>query len=93
MAEAEKPAAAARARPRLERILSAFRGRDWAGITIELLVVTLGVLLAFQIDQWAQNRRQAREDGSSSSECGVKRMRRSVRMTWSFGCTRPIGEP
>ena len=47
---------------RLERVLSSFRGRDWAGIAIELLVVTLGVLLAFQIDQWAQDRRAAREE-------------------------------
>ena len=47
---------------RLRRVLVAFRGRDWAGITIELLVVTLGVLLAFQIDQWAQDRRQARDE-------------------------------
>ena len=47
---------------RLERIVGAYRGRDWAGITIELLVVTLGVLLAVQIDQWAQDWRQAREE-------------------------------
>lgn len=38
------------------------RARDWTGIGIELAVVTLGVLLAFQVDQWAQNRRQAREE-------------------------------
>lgn len=50
------------AKRRLERVLDAYRGRDWAGITIELFVVTLGVLLAFQIDQWAQDRRQAREE-------------------------------
>ena len=36
--------------------------RDWTGISIELLVVTVGVLLAFQVDQWAQDRRQAREE-------------------------------
>jgi hypothetical protein len=47
---------------RLSRIGAAFRDRDWAGIVIELLVVTLGVLLAFQIDQWAQNRRQSRDE-------------------------------
>lgn len=58
----------ARARPeaetqsRLRRIVEAFRVRDWTGIAIELAVVTLGVLLAFQIDQWAQDRRQAREE-------------------------------
>lgn len=47
---------------RLGRMRSALRRRDWLGIAIEVLVVTLGVLLAFQIDQWAQNRRQAREE-------------------------------
>jgi len=47
---------------RLRRIAASFRDRDWAGIAIEIAVVTLGVLLAFQIDQWAQDRRQAREE-------------------------------
>ena len=47
---------------RLRRLRTALRRRDWLGIGIELLVVTLGVLLAFQIDQWAQDRRQAREE-------------------------------
>ena len=50
------------AKSRLGRILAAMRARDWTGIAIELLVVTVGVLLAFQIDQWAQDRRQAREE-------------------------------
>ena len=45
---------------RLDRMRFALRRRDWLGIAIEVLVVTLGVLLAFQIDQWAQDRRQAR---------------------------------
>ena len=36
--------------------------RDWVGLVIELVVVALGVLSAFQIDQWAQNRRQARDE-------------------------------
>ena len=49
-------------RSRLGRILAGWRTRDWPGIVIELGVVTLGVLLAFQIDQWAQDRRQAREE-------------------------------
>jgi hypothetical protein len=47
---------------RLERILTAMRARDWTGIAIELGVVTLGVLLAFQIDQWGQDRRQATDE-------------------------------
>lgn len=47
---------------RLRRSRRGLRERDWPGIGIELLVVTLGVLLAFQIDQWAQNRRQVRDE-------------------------------
>ena len=48
--------------PRWRRTVNLVRERDWIGIAIELLVVTLGVLLAFQIDQWGQDRRQAREE-------------------------------
>ncbi len=59
MAQA-RPAVATHSR--LRRSAEAFRNRDWLGIGIELLVVTLGVLLAFQIDQWAQDRRQARDE-------------------------------
>jgi hypothetical protein len=55
-----KPAATTQSR--LQRILAAIRARDWTGIGIELAVVTLGVLLAFQIDQWAQDRQQARDE-------------------------------
>ena len=47
---------------RLSRLRDALRTRDWLGIGIELVVVTLGVLLAFQIDQWGDRRKQAREE-------------------------------
>ena len=47
---------------RLSRLRNALRARDWLGIGIELIVVTLGVLLAFQIDQWGDRRQQAREE-------------------------------
>jgi len=47
---------------RLQRLREALARRDWLGIAIELLVVTLGVLLAFQIDQWGDRRKQAREE-------------------------------
>ena len=46
----------------LHRVADLARNRDWFGIAIEIAVVTLGVLLAFQIDQWGQDRRQAREE-------------------------------
>lgn len=46
----------------LQRASALVGDRDWFGIGIEIAVVTLGVLLAFQIDQWGQDRRQAREE-------------------------------
>jgi hypothetical protein len=49
-------------RMRLARLLDSFRNRDWMGIAIEIAIVAVGVLLAFQIDQGAQNRRQASEE-------------------------------
>ena len=57
-----KAARAAAHHWRLERTIAALRQRDWTGIAIELAVVTLGVLLAFQIDQWGQDRRQAQQE-------------------------------
>lgn len=47
---------------RLTRLRHALRTRDWLGIAIELVVVTLGVLLAFQIDQWGDRRKRADEE-------------------------------
>ena len=47
---------------RLNHALSLLKQRDWVGIGIEFAVVTLGILLAFQIDQWGQDRRQARDE-------------------------------
>jgi hypothetical protein len=49
-------------RLRLERLAEVLRRRDWLGLLFEILVVTLGVLLAFQIDQWGDRRKQAREE-------------------------------
>lgn len=47
---------------RLTRLIDAMRLRDWLGIAIELVVVTVGVLIAFQIDQWGDRRKQAQEE-------------------------------
>lgn len=49
-------------RLRLQRLAEALRGRDWLGLLFETLVVTLGVLLAFEIEQWAQERQRAAEE-------------------------------
>jgi hypothetical protein len=48
--------------PRLVRLRAALAARDWLGIGIELAVVTLGVLLAFQIDQFGERRAQAKDE-------------------------------
>lgn len=47
---------------RLARLRESLRTRDWLGIGIETLVVTLGVLLAFEIEQWAQERQRAADE-------------------------------
>ena len=47
---------------RMRRITALLGERDWIGIGIEFAAITLGILLAFQIDQWGQDRRQAREE-------------------------------
>jgi len=47
---------------RLTRLIDTWRRRDWLGIGIEVVVVTLGVLLAFQIDQWGDRRKRANEE-------------------------------
>lgn len=49
-------------RLRLQRLAEALRGRDWLGLLFEVLVVTLGVLLAFEIEQWAQERQRAADE-------------------------------
>lgn len=47
---------------RLTRLREALRTRDWLGLVLEILVVTLGVLLAFEIEQWAQERQRGAEE-------------------------------
>ncbi len=47
---------------RLTRLRDALRARDWLGISIELAVVTVGILLAFQIDQWGAERQKAKDE-------------------------------
>lgn len=49
-------------RLRLQRLAEALRRRDWLGLIFEVLVVTLGVLLAFEIEQWAQERQRTAEE-------------------------------
>jgi hypothetical protein len=49
-------------RLRLQRLRDALRARDWLGLLFETLVVTLGVLVAFEIEQWAQERQRAADE-------------------------------
>ena len=42
--------------------MEALRKRDWLGLLFEVLVVTLGVLIAFEIEQWAQERQRAADE-------------------------------
>ena len=56
--EARKPSRVSRFR----RLREAIAEHNWFSVAIEILIVTVGVLLAFQIDQWGDQRRQAREE-------------------------------
>jgi hypothetical protein len=49
-------------RLRLQRLVEALRRRDWLGLLFEIAVVTLGVLIAFEIEQWAQQRQRAEQE-------------------------------
>ncbi len=51
-----------RKQSRLPRLLGALRARDWTGIGIEIAIVTIGVLLAFQVQQWGEARQRAKEE-------------------------------
>ena len=49
-------------RLRLQRLVEALLQRDWLGLLFEIAVVTLGVLLAFEIEQWGDRRQRAAEE-------------------------------
>jgi hypothetical protein len=44
------------------RVPAALARRDWLGIASDLVVVTAGVLIAFQINQWADRQKQVRDE-------------------------------
>ena len=56
--EARKPPSVSR----FGRLRDAIAEHNWFSVAIEILIVTVGILLAFQIDQWADQQRQAREE-------------------------------
>ncbi len=47
---------------RLERIRAELAKHNWLSVGIEILIVTLGVLLAFEIEQWGQRRERAQQE-------------------------------
>ena len=56
--EARKPSRVSRFR----RLREAIAEHHWFSVTIEILIVTIGILLAFEIEQWAQERQRAAEE-------------------------------
>lgn len=42
----------------MNRFRRAFGRQDWVAVAIELIVVVLGILIALQVDQWAQRRQE-----------------------------------
>lgn len=51
----------------VKRVAVALRRQDWTSVVIEFLLVVLGVLLAFQISQWASER-EARMERAAATE-------------------------
>lgn len=51
----------------VKRVTEALRRQDWAVVTIEFVLVVVGVLFAFQINEWA-NEREAREERRLATE-------------------------
>lgn len=46
------------------RIATALKRQDWATFTIELILVIAGVLIALQLDQWNENRKDRAQETS-----------------------------
>lgn len=47
---------------RFRRLREAIAEHNWFSVAIEVLIVTIGVLLAFEIEQWGQRRERAAEE-------------------------------
>ena len=50
----------------LKRMTDSLRRQDWTAVTIEFLLVLIGVLLAFQINEWATERAAREERGNAA---------------------------
>ena len=49
----------------LKRMTESLRRQDWTAVTIEFFLVLIGVLLAFQINEWA-SKRAARDEQNAA---------------------------
>lgn len=47
---------------RFHRLRQAIAEHNWFNVAIEILIVTVGILLAFEIEQWAQRRQRAEQE-------------------------------
>lgn len=47
---------------RLERLRLALAQHNWLSVAIEIAIVTVGVLLAFEIEQWGERRERAKRE-------------------------------
>lgn len=47
---------------RVTRLRVAFVNRDWIGVAIEVAIVTLSILIAFEVEQWGERQRSAVEE-------------------------------
>ena len=56
--EARKPSSVSR----FGRLRDAIAEHNWFSVAIEILIVTVGILLAFEIEQWGQRRERAAQE-------------------------------
>lgn len=42
----------------MKRVSRALRRQDWTAVAVDLIVVVVGILIALQVDQWAQGRQE-----------------------------------
>lgn len=50
----------------VKRFTGALRRQDWTAVAVELVLVVIGILIAFQISQWSTDR-QAKQDRDSAT--------------------------
>ena len=78
--QARKPYAVSRFR----RLRDAVAEHNWFSVAIEILIVTIGILLAFEIEQWGQRRerttqeRQFMEEMYADNGRGIEELRQLI---------------